>query len=858
MWRLVSASVLLPSTLVGDAQPAGPAFPDAAVVETLAGPTFCRGTGIRDPGSGRVGSLALDGSGAVYFETGSRAAPTVARVGPDGLVTPLHVGELAAEARAAASSRLAPDGEGGVLMAAGARILQIDARNAVRTFAGERSLATAGARRAPSDGTRPLSEARFLRAQSIASDAAGNLYVTDQADRRLATFRVRLINRSSAVMTVYGGTPHERRIPPGHIATIAGIPIVRPATDGVPAVRATLRGQRPSVAVAGPLLYVTSTWSNTGDAGRLRVRIINVGSSPVSAHGALIAPGSVMTVRERERRAILSFSSLPGLAADGGGNLFLADEHRDRVLRVDDLGGVDVFAGGASVAPRPQLNGDGGPASRARLARPFDVKIGREQRVYIADQSNNQIRVVDGNGTIQTVAGGWVAPKWVCRQQGEAKGSVPVRGAPSSVAVGADGTTFVALPDAAQVQAVLAPGWTRTVAGLVPGSRPCPPGRPCPNGDGGPAAQARLTRPSAIAVTGAGGLYILDVGDARVRFVNLGRAPVVVHGVRVEPGQIETVAGNGKSGFSGDGGSALRAELATVPMDDPQSGLLEQLNFLSAGVAGSIAVDGEGSLFVADTANSRVRVIDSAGIITTLLEGSEHGEGERCCNKPTALALDSAENLVVSESLGSDVARRTRVWILNRTPAPIRAFGQEIAPGEARVVAGSGLTGFGGDGGAATEAQLYAVWGVTSDSQGNLYLAEVGPPFINRDGDYIGAIGGVRHVDATGTIRTILGNGQARFNGDGLHPRLTSLSFPTAVAVDSCGRVLIADMGNDRLRRVESGVPCSTRQPAADRSRPPASPSRAPLVVAASLAALLGTALAAHRIRSRSGRSDRA
>lgn len=113
------------------------------------------------------------------------------------------------------------------------------------------------------------------------------------------------------------------------------------------------------------------------------------------------------------------------------------------------------------------------------------------------------------------------------------------------------------------------------------------------------------------------------------------------------------------------------------------------------------------------------------------------------------------------------------------------------------VVAGNGTPGFGGDGGPAVEAQLRRPAGLAVDRQGNLYIADAGE-------------NSVRRVDKSGTISTAVGTGTPGFNGDGYKGPLTQLNLPLDVAVDNCGNVLIADKGNDRIRRLQVARSCPT------------------------------------------------
>jgi sugar lactone lactonase YvrE len=272
-------------------------------------------------------------------------------------------------------------------------------------------------------------------------------------------------------------------------------------------------------------------------------------------------------------------------------------------------------------------------------------------------------------------------------------------------------------------------------------------------GDGGLATNARLGgNGSGVAVDSVGNLFISDSNNHRIRKVD------AVTGI------ITTVAGSGLAGYDGDGIDATMAAL-----------------FYPQG----IAVDSDGSLYIADNQNDRIRKVDSSGIITTVAGSGVYGfdgDGGPATDArlayPLSVAVDTSGNLYISDSDNSRIRKVT------------------VATGVIATVAGSGAGGYGGDGGPATSATFANQTGVAVDSAGNIYVADYDN---NR----------VRMVDAaSGIITTVAGNGARSFSGDGGHATLAALAGPIAVAVDSLGAVLIADQYNNRLRRL--GPPVNT------------------------------------------------
>ena len=268
-------------------------------------------------------------------------------------------------------------------------------------------------------------------------------------------------------------------------------------------------------------------------------------------------------------------------------------------------------------------------------------------------------------------------------------------------------------------------------------------------GDGGPATSAQLNGPSGIAVDSAFSLYVADLGNQRMR--------------KVANGVITTVAGNGTPGFSGDNGPATSAAL----------------NFPSG-----VAVDDTGNLYIADSANNRIRRV-SNGVITTVAGGGSSGLGDNGpavgaqLGYPYGVAVDSAGNL----------------YIWDRGDFRIR----KVSNGVITTVAGNGMQSFSGDNGPATNARLSLAGGeispggynsfVTLDSGGNVYFADT---LNNR----------VRKV-SNGVINTVAGGGSDFKDGPATNDYL---SYPTGVAVDSAGNLYIAEWASNQVRKVSNGV----------------------------------------------------
>jgi len=463
-----------------------------------------------------------------------------------------------------------------------------------------------------------------------------------------------------------------------------------------------------------------------------------------------------------------------GLAVDIGGNLYIADSYNNRIRKVSPSGVITTVAGNGFGG----YSGDGGLAADAGISYPNAVAVDSAGNLYIADTNNFVVRKVSAAGIINTIAGNG--------SQGYSGDGGPAVNAqfsyPRSVAVDNSGNLYIA--DDSVIRKVSAIGIITTFAGN--GSRGY-------SGDGGPASDAQINDPFGIAVDAAGNLYIADTENQRIRKVSAA-------------GTITTIAGTGISGYSGDGGPAASAEVGapfSVALDTSGNlyiGVPYRLRKVSAAgiiitVAGNgfyscsgdggvatiaqlwepqgVAVDAAGNLYIADTANQRVRKISTGGVITTVAGGTI---GQ--LRNPTGIAVDASGNLYIADRFNNVI--------------------QEVSvAGAITTVAGNGTAGYSGDGGSATSAQLFTPNGVAVDAAGNLYIAD-----SNNNS--------IRKVTAKGIITTIAGGSAAGYSGDGDPAYDALLSFPSGVAVDASGNLYIADTGNGQIRKISTAGIIST------------------------------------------------
>jgi len=746
----------------------------------------------------------VDSSERVFFDSGPGAEGIVGRIDIDGRVKKLVSGAPAGNSSVLVDSRpsagrLVPDGEGGVIIAAGAKLQRVDSGNSTSTLAGDPKTG-AGPYGSGSSGDGGIATgARFSSARSMAVDEAGNLYIADEQDRRTHRFSIRVINRSQAPLTFYPAGPGQVTILPGNIDTIVGKGNMRGGTSPVTALGAQIRGVPPALAVSRGRLYVSAFLPGNGSAGpSAKLHLVNLGVEAINAHAEKVQPGQIrgFVPPSLPRNSKKGPSYIPGMAATPAGDLFLADERRDRVLKLDRAGVLSVFAGRPSATSAEKTDR---PRARVNVKRPYDVKVGPKGSIYISDRIGRRLLSADDRGTLRPMPGSGLTDTWTCpgqtkHKEGESSDEVPVPGEPSSVALDGKGNVYFSLPKSHQVKKVDASGTVTTVAGTADAGKPCPEPPGCRGaGEAGPSTRASLVIPTAIALGTNGRLYVFDEGDARVRLANLGKKTIEAHGLRIAPGRIRTIAGTGSGGFSGDGGKAIRAKLGGLT-----SGAF--------GPAGSLAIGKSQDLFLVDRANQRVRQIDGSGTMRTIAGKEGPADLRECCSNPVSVTVDRQGNLYVGDA-GALGARGPRIWFINRGSEPILRRGEPVLPGAAALVAGNGMMGYSGDG-MATGSNLSTPAGMVLDAAGSLYVAGRDQTETDPIGNIIGQVGDVRRIDKAGFMTLIAGNGQAAFNGDGLSGPLSSFNTPAGITVDRCGDLLIADTRNDRIRRLELSTKC--------------------------------------------------
>ncbi len=359
-------------------------------------------------------------------------------------------------------------------------------------------------------------------------------------------------------------------------------------------------------------LYFTNLVAE--NVGKYQVIVQNANgkvTSDVAVVTVLLPPAISQLVTNQLAR--IGGSAMLSVTATGVGAFSYQWLHNGKYI--DPYGIITTIAGN----DQSDYLGDGQQATNASLSYPYGVAVDASNNLYIADSYNSCVRKVDSSGIITTVAG--IGKSWNYSGDGQQATNATL-GDPRGVAVDASGNLYIADSGNSCVRKVDRLGIITTIAGN---------GQSDYLGDGQQATNASLNYPYGVAVDASGNLYIADSGNNCVRKVD-------------SSGIITTIAGNGQSDYLGDGQQATNASL-----NNPWG----------------VAVDASGNLYIADSGNSCVRKVDSSGIITTVVGIGQSwdysGDGQQATNAtlrfPLAITFDTSGNLYIADSANSCVRK---------------------------------------------------------------------------------------------------------------------------------------------------------------------------------------------------------
>ena len=557
-------------------------------------------------------------------------------------------------------------------------VFRIDAAGIVRFVAGTTECGFAGDRG-------PARQAKLNEPIGLAFDTQGRLLIADQSNGR-----IRRIDLAGNIETIAGVGPEQVFSQPGLPATQT--PVSFPTSITV---------------AADGTIYFT-------EFGYRRVRRINPDGIVANVAGTGF-PGNF---GDGGPALEARFGFADKIALDAPRQrLYISDSRNNRVRAVDLRSGlISNVAGvpfGSDLPFADAFWGDGGSASASALARPRGISVDAAGALYIADGRNFRIRKVDTSSIIRTVAG---------RFRNTENGPALRAEFNNVLALALDPDGNLVMTDRSnRVIRRVSRGNIAVIAGTPPARWPA--NLPLSSsGDGGSALNARFIAPRYMAIDATGRIFVNDEG--RLRKIDNGiisqvmNAPdgattmaidaprnllyaviptahkVVVADITLATPVFRDFAGNGVSGFSGDGGNATAARLRS-PSD--------------------VAIDAAGNVYVADAGNGRVRTV-TAGVIATVI-GNGNGVSASAVQADVAPLLDAVFPLSLT------VDRNNRVTMVDGAYGVVRQY--DPASDRLRVIAGTiGQFGLAGDGGLATGAQFHYLGLIRGDSAGNLYLCD--------------------------------------------------------------------------------------------------------------------------------------
>ncbi|MDD2764828.1 MAG: immunoglobulin domain-containing protein [Opitutaceae bacterium] len=649
------------------------------------------------------------------------------------------------------------------------------------TLAGQASIGTA-------DGAGEV--ARFSSPFDVAVDGAGNLYVADTDNHTV------------------------RKIAPGGmVTTLAGLAGVSGFADGAGSAARFSAPESVAVDAAGNV-FVSELWSGTIRKITPAGVVTTVARFPGSSDPAAF-PGSAT-----------GYGPAHDLAVDTDGNLYATNALQNAILKITPDGTVTTLAGSPGI-----FGGDAdGTGSAARFARPRGLVLGPTGDIYVADTANNAIRKVTLAGVVTTLAGpndlpdGFYMPKslvtdaagnfivvdswnliWRFGPSGELTKLMTLAtptgygdaGYADGLAMDQLGSLYVADTANSAIRKLSPSGTATTVAGFGPAYG---------SADGAGSA-ARFFYPLGMAADEAGNVYVADTANHTIRKITSGGIVTTLAGLAGTAGDADGVRGDARFNapsavavdpagtvYVADTGNYTIRKITPAGVVSTLAGAAGSSDYVDAtGSAArfvsphSIAADREGNVWVADYRSTwtfdtyrEIRRIAPGGQVTTVAQVPDSRAPAKRSHVPLAITIDGAGNLFAADLYSSVI------W--------------KVAPGEPAAIIAGAPADCGGDSvdGPAAASRFTAPAGVAADAAGNVYVADCHA---------------IRRIGPDGAVTTLAGVSKLFGSADGTGSA-ARFNAPTGIAVDSTGRLTVADTDSHTIRLgVVASAPVILSQP---------------------------------------------
>ncbi|MGO9087873.1 MAG: hypothetical protein ACLP6G_16360 [Terriglobales bacterium] len=701
---------------------------------------------------------------APQLALGQYSISSIAGGGPNNLPAPnSSIGYAASVALDGSGNTYIADSFSSQIFKVSGGTLTVVAGNGTLGYSGDGGLATSAALNGP---------------KGVFVDGSGNIFIAD--------------TDNSVIREVVAGT--------GNIQTVAGNGTAGYSGDGNPATGAQLNDPFGVFVDKAGDIFIADT-----DNSVIREVVASSGNIQTVAGDFTLGAGYS---GDSGLATSAQLDQPQGVFVDGSANIFIADTYNSVIREVTPANGNIQTVAGVYYAWNDscKFSGDGAAATSAQLCLPNNVFLDSSGNIFIADTQNSAVRVVNTGAASVTIAGVAIPAGDIQTVAGSATLGAGYSGNgglatsaqlkyPSGLVADSSENIFIADTDNFVIREVTAStGDIQTVIGNNTLAY---------SGDFFLATNAELNAPGGTFVDGSGNIFIADTYNSVIRVVNPGTQAVTIAGVSIQPGYIQTVAGNGTAGYSGDGAAPASAELF-----QPQG----------------VFVDGSGNIFIADTGNSAIRVINTgtttltiagvpipAGDIQTVagtpgtagFSGDGGPPASAKLSNPYGVVVDGSGNIFIADTENSAIR------VVNTGTTPLTIAGVAIPAGDIQTVAGTPPTACAdpstgcGDNGTAATASLSFPAGISLDAADDIFIADTFNSAIRvvNPGTQPVTIAGT--MIPAGDILTVAGTlGKDGYSGDNGLPASAALNTPYGVYVDLLGNIFIADTDNAAIREV--------------------------------------------------------